>query len=141
MRWGSICYLGIVETEFEKITRTGYVLWCEGLDLGTQKQLHEPDGVVLLDSDDDCFTGKPLAKKDNKSAFEEWKDTVKKMVDKLHCKHGSTFNMVQYKLWAEALYSKQHTSWDEPPKGLPWGDSKKNKYLSSLRKEKQLLMS
>ena len=39
--------------------------------------------------------------------------------------------MVQYKLWAEALYSKQHTSWDEPPKGLPWGDSKKNKFIKS----------
>ena len=50
------------------------------------------------------------------------------MADKLHCKHG---NMVQYKLWAEALYSKQHTSWDEPPKGLPWGDGKKNKFIKS----------
>ena len=26
-----------------------------------------------------------------------------------------------------ALYSKQHTSWDEPPKALPRGDGKKNK--------------
>lgn len=49
------------------------------------------------------------------------------MADKLQSKHGSTFNMVQYKLWAEALYSKHHTSWDEPPKGLPWGVEKRTK--------------
>lgn len=121
-----------VKTELEKIMKKGYALWCEGLDPGTQKRPHEPDSVVLLDdSDDDCSTGKPPAKKDKKSAFEERKDAVQKMADKLHCKHGSNFNMVQYKLWAEALYSKQHTSWDEPPKGLPWGDGKKNKFIKS----------
>ena len=121
-----------VKTELEKITSKGYALWCEGLDLGTQKRPHEPNGVVLLDdSDDDCSIGKSPAKKDKKSAFEERKDAVQKMADKLHSKHSSSFNMVQYKLWAEALYSKQHTSWDEPPKGLPWGDGKKNKFIKS----------
>lgn len=120
-----------VKTELEKIVKKGYALWCEGLDPGAQKRRHEPDGVVLLDdSDDDCPTGKPPAKRDKKSAFEERKDVVQKIADKLHSKHGSTLNMVQYKLWAEALYSKQYTSWDEPPKGLPWGDDKKNKFKS-----------
>ena len=65
-----------VKTELEKITSKGYALWCEELDLGTQKQSGELDGVVLLDdSDDDCSTGKPPAK-DKKSAFEERKDAV-----------------------------------------------------------------
>ena len=111
-----------VKSELGKIVKKGYSLWCEGLDPGAQKRPCEADGVVLLDdSDDDCNAGK--------SMFEERKDAVKRMADKLHDKHGHTFNMVQYKLWAEALYSKQHTSWDEPPKGLPCrGDGKKNKY-------------
>jgi hypothetical protein len=109
------------------------------LDPGAQKRPCETDGIVLLDnSDDDCSTGKPLAKKDKKSVFVERKETVKEMADKLYRKHGHTFNMVQYKLWAEVLYSKQHTSWDEPPKGLPWGDGKK---LTSPRMiQQQLLM-
>lgn len=121
-----------VKSELGMIVKKGYSLWCEGLDPGAQKWPCEADGVVLLDdSDDDCSAGKPPAKKDKKSAFEERKDAVKRMADKLHDKHGHTFNMVQYKLWAEALYSKQHISWDEPPKGLPWGDGKKTKFNKS----------
>ena len=119
------------KTELDKIIKKEYSLWCEGLD-GAQKRSHEADGVVVLDdSDDDSTPGKPPAKKEKKSAFEERKHAVQTMADTLHDKHGSTFNMVQYKLWAEALYSKQHTSWDEPPKGLPWGDGKKVKFTKS----------
>lgn len=80
-------------------------MWCEGLD-GTQERSREADSVVVLDDSDEGYTpGKPPAKKDKKSAFEERKHAIQ-----------TTFNMIQYKLWAEALYSKQHTSLDEPAK-------------------------
>lgn len=68
----------------------------------TQKRPHESDGVVYVDdSDDEHSTGKPPAKK---SAFEEWKHAVQGIADTLHDKHGSTSNIVQYKLWAIITY-------------------------------------
>ena len=76
--------------------KKGYTLWCEGLD-GILKRPHESDGVVYLD--EEYSTGKPLAKKDQKSAFEERKHAVQGTADTLHDKHGRIFNiMVQYKL-------------------------------------------
>ena len=50
MRGNRICFSQSfdVKTELEKIMRKGYALWCEGLDLGTQKRPHEPFCLMIL---------------------------------------------------------------------------------------------
>ena len=71
---------------------------------------------VIDDSDEENNTNAPPSKREKKSAFEERKQTIQQIANTLHDKHGSMLNMVQYRLWAEALHSKQHISWDEHPK-------------------------
>ena len=120
-----------IKMELVKVQKHGYSLWCEGLDVSQKRPLtvSKDNSIVLDDSDDDAY--EPPKKKEKKSAFEERKESVQKIADGLLKKHGSMLNMVQYRLWAEALHSKQHVSWEEPPKGLPWGDGKKLKFNKS----------
>ena len=94
---------------------------------------------MLDDSDDDCSTGKPPAKKDKKSAFEERKDAVQKMADKLHSKHGSTL------IWCSTNYGLKHCTASNTPAGMSHqkdchGVTAKRINLLSLREEEQLPM-
>ena len=45
-----------------------------------------------------------------------------------------TVNTAVLLIWCSTNYGLKHctaTSWDEPPKGLPWGDGKKDKFIKS----------
>ena len=130
-----------IKTELVKIQKKGYNLWCEGLNTTQKRPLSvlTNDSVhVIDDSDEENNTNAPPSKREKMSTFdhEERKQTIQKIANTLHDKHGSMLNMVQYRLWAEALHSKQHISWDEPSKGLPWGDGKKLKFKSKERMSK-----
>ena len=60
-----------------------------------------------------------LAKK-KKSYLDERTERVDKTVKELKSKHGVAYNGTQYRFWAEAFVSGQHSSTDEPPVGSMW---------------------
>ena len=67
---------------------------------------------------------KPAPKK---TALDDKAERVQKLADKLQGIHGDTYNKIQYKLWAEAMDVKKHTSMERPPPGTIWGTPKEKK--------------
>ena len=61
-----------------------------------------------------------VSKKKKKSYLDERTERVDKTVKELKSKHGVAYNGTQYRFWAEAFVSGQHSSTDEPPVGSMW---------------------
>ena len=52
--------------------------------------------------------------------MDEQTERVDKVVKERKSKHGVAYNGIQYRFWAEAFVSGQHSSTDEPPVGSTW---------------------
>lgn len=111
-----------IKVQLKKVVQKNYSLWCEGMDsLPKRKLAVDSAETVVLDSDDSDDEVVSKNKKVKLSAYDEKKQAVEGIASDLKKKHGDQYNMVQYKFWAETLYNKRHSSWDDPPQGLIWG--------------------
>ena len=82
-----------IKSELVNIQKKGYNLWCEGLNTTQKRPLSvlTNDSVhVIDDSDEENNTNAPPSKREKKSAFEERKQTIQKIANTLHYKHGSS---------------------------------------------------
>ena len=86
-------------------------LWCHGVSVSAPKGKRPKDFSSETDSDsDDSFKYKKRRKKKKrkKSAFEEKTNRVEELVTKLRQKHGSRYNTIQYRIWAEVTDVGSH---------------------------------
>ena len=104
-----------IRTELDHLTSKNKSLWCEG----KSKTLHSDD-FVKIDSDSEDERKKC-------SAFDAKVQRVDLLANELQEKHGSKYNKMQYKLWAEALDVDGHASREVPPLGPIWNTSKSQK--------------
>ena len=73
-------------------------LWCHGISSSADS-----------DSDDSSkYKRRCKKKKRKKSAFEEKTNRVEELVTKLRQKHGSRYNTIQYRIWAEVTDVGSH---------------------------------
>ena len=110
-----------IRTELNHLTSKNKSLWCEG----KSKTLHSDD-FVKIDSDSEDEPP-PLKKRKKCSAFDARVQRVDSLANELQEKHGSKYNKMQYKLWAEALDVDGHASKEVPPLGPIWNTSKSQK--------------
>ena len=54
-------------------------------------------------------------------------DRIDALANELKQKHGEKYSRMQYKLWAEVVDCKKHTSLEEPPLGSIWNKQQKDK--------------
>ena len=86
-------------------------LWCHGVSASAPKGKRAKDFSSETDSDsDDSFKYKKRCKKKKrkKSAFEEKTNRVEELVTKLRQMHGSRYNTIQYRIWAEVTDVGSH---------------------------------
>ena len=93
------------------------VLWCEGKP---QKRGDLYSELVTIDSDSDVDIPPPKKGKSKCSAYDSKVQRVDSLANELRERHGSKYNKIQYKLWAEALDVKKHNSKEVPPVGPIW---------------------
>lgn len=113
------------------LSKKGKTLWCNGLKLLPDV---DSDVTICLDSSDSEDDRRPAAKKCKTNASESKAQRVDALANELREKHKDKFNKIQYKLWAEALDVKRHTSKDDPPAGPIWNTKKarKNNSVDSM---------
>lgn len=113
-----------IRSELIRLNSKGKVLWCEGL---SDRSSHSP--VISLDSDsgENEHAPKRPRTKEKVSVLESKAQRVDSLANELTEKHGDKYNKIQYKLWAEALDVKRHSSKEVPPVGPTWGGSAKSK--------------
>ena len=112
-----------IKLQLENLAKANGQLWCEGLST----PCHKRSTGSKSDSDDES-TDLPPSKKHcppKRNAFDEKADRVQKLADELQTIHKDVYNKIQYKLWAEALDVKKHTSMEKPPPGTIWGETRK----------------
>ena len=90
-----------------------------------------PDKVYSVDTSDSEDEYKTSHKKGKVNALESKIERVDMLAKELQEKHKTKYTKIQYKLWAEALDVKRHTSKDVPPPGPIW-DSQQPKGLKSV---------
>lgn len=74
-----------------------------------------------IDSDTGTDGGRSKPKCKKLSRMEEVETRRNELVEELHDKHGSTYSMVQYRLWAEMIIAKTHDSTDQVPSAPMFG--------------------
>ena len=91
-------------------------LWCYGLT-GTESE-----------SDEEAPATKRKKNKHSMANSVEIKvDRIDALGNELKQKHGEKFSRFLYKLWAEVVDCKKHTSLEEPPLGSTWNKQQKDK--------------
>ena len=91
-------------------------LWC----MGCTKKQKGKRAISDMDSNDTSSESERPAKKSKKkkkSRHAEKLERVDENIDTLKSQHGLTYTNMQYRVWAEALDSGNHDSFDSPPKG------------------------
>ena len=88
-------------------------LWCMGKSQASKRVLE------LSDSESDEEVGIKSKSKQRKkcSKYTEKLERIDDTVDELKCKHGSAYNAIQYRVWAETIDAGHHDSLENPPKG------------------------
>jgi len=108
-----------VAAELQRITPKGYSLWCDGVDTMARKR--SSSVVHVIDDEEEEEANEVPEKRASKhkkpkvSALEERKSKILQVARDLKEKRGDSYNMVQYKYWAETLVNERHKSWDNPP--------------------------
>jgi hypothetical protein len=98
------------------IVSNGKYLWCYGVS----------DHEVLSSDEDRSGPSRKKVKKPNSenvsrvNSLEAKSDRVDAIAKDLKEKHGDKYTQIQYKLWAEVIDTKKHTSIEEPPLGSIW---------------------
>ena len=95
-------------------------LWCMGCTTKTTKQKGKRTWVVSdMDSANDSSSKseRPAKKSKKKSRYADKLERVDETIDTLKSKHGLMYTNIQYRVWAEAIDSGNHDSFDSPPKG------------------------
>ena len=90
---------------------TAVTLWCHGISTSATKGKRRKDCSSESDSDSDDsskYKRRRKKKKRKKSAFEEKTNRVEELVTKLRQKHGSRYNTIQYRIWAEVTDVGSH---------------------------------
>lgn len=92
-------------------------LWCMGCT--TKQKGKRTHATSDVDSNDSSSVNERPAKKSKKkkSRYTEKLERVDETIDTLKSKHGVVFTNIQYRVWAEAIDSGNHDSFDSPPKG------------------------
>ena len=111
-----------ITEELKTMYQKGKTLWCEGRGL--------KDVIDVDSSDDEEVIPKAPKKQKTTSAAESKAQRIDSIANELKEKHKDKYSKIQYKLWAEALDVKKHTSTDEPPPGPIWNTQKPNKKSS-----------
>ncbi len=103
-------------------------LWCTGKhkDKRTRSEKSTTESDSELDHEPET---NPKRKK--QARMEEFEVRRNELVEELRDKHGSTYSMVQYRLWAEMLIAKTHDSIDEAPNAPMFGGKRSRKSGSS----------
>ena len=70
----------------------------------------------LSDSESDGIKSKSKQRKQC-SKYTEKLERIDDTVDELKCKHGSAYNVIQYRVWAETIDAGRHDSLENPSKG------------------------
>ena len=85
-------------------------LWCHGVSTSAPKSKRQKDFSSESDgdSDDSKYRKRRKKKKRKKSAFEEKTNRVEELLTKLRQKHGSRYNTIQYRIWAEVADVGSH---------------------------------
>ena len=94
-------------------------LWCMGVSEKRRRGKHGrdySDSTSDCDSDDMHQRSRPKSKK-KKTKHEEKLERVDELVDELKLKHGTTYTSIQYRVWAETIEARSHSSLDSPPTG------------------------
>ena len=55
--------------------------------------------------------------KKKKSRYQEKVERIDDLVDDLKKRHGTLYTNIQYRVWAESLDARNHSSFDSPPTG------------------------
>ena len=84
-------------------------VWCEGRSRKRKKKALDSSG-----SDDESNGTK---KKKKGASSDDKMSSVDDIVDDLRERHGHAFNNLQYRVWAESVVGRRHTSLDKPPRG------------------------
>ena len=103
-------------------------LWCMGQSAtpavpSTGSKRPRNATVLVSDSDSDeeppekRQTSRSKQQKKKKSRQEEKLERVDDLIDELKEKHGTKYNAVQYRMWAETIDSGRHSSSEIPPRG------------------------
>ena len=111
-------------TELLRIMQSkSLTLWCDRVDQQKRKKRSKlPASEGSSDSDNDQYS--QTAKKKRKTASEDKDSRVDDTVDKLREKHGTKWSTIQYRVWAETMVGGRHTSYDRPPTGAYFKQSK-----------------
>ena len=85
-------------------------LWCHGVSSCASKSKRRKDFSSDSDTDSDDPKDKKKRKKKKRkiSAFEEKTNRIEELVTKLRQKHGSQYNTIQYRIWAEVADVGNH---------------------------------
>ena len=85
-------------------------LWCHGVPTSASKSKRQKEfsSESDSDSDDSKYRKRRKKKKRKRSAFEEKVNRVEELVTKLRQKHGSRYNTIQYRIWAEVADVGSH---------------------------------
>ena len=98
-------------------------LWCMGQSTSVPAtgSKHQRNNTVLTISDTDSDEEKPMTtkskKRKKKTRQEEKLDRIDDLIDDLKLKHGTKYNAVQYRMWAETIDSGRHSSLEIAPRG------------------------
>ena len=104
------------EDRLHRVLVDGKYLWCYGLT-GTESE-----------SDEEAPATKHKKNKHSMANSVEIKvDRIDALGNELKQKHGEKYSRVLYKLWAEVVDCKKHTSLEEPPLGSIWNKQHKDK--------------
>ena len=108
-----------MKKELARIGKKGKSLWCNGL-----KKMVEDDVTICVDDSDFSDEEQQPVKKPKLNALESKVQRVDALANELKEKHQDKYNKIQYKLWAEALGVKRHSSKEDPPAGPIWNSQK-----------------
>ena len=69
------------------------------------------------ESDEEAVIKSKSKQRKKCSKYTEKLEQIDDTVDELKCKHGSAYNAIQYRVWAETIDAGHHDSLEKPPKG------------------------
>ena len=95
-------------------------LWCMGKAQCKNKRTLSDKTDLDFDSDTGTDGGRSKPKR-KKLSHTEAEARCNELVEELRDKHGSTYCMVQYRLWAEMIIAKTHGSTDQVPSAPMFG--------------------
>ena len=106
----------IIKHELRQLSRKGKSLWCDGL-----RKALVADGDVTICLDNSDSEDERPNKKRKINALESKAQRVDTLANEFQERHKDKYTKIQYKLWAEALDVKRHSSKESPPAGPMWG--------------------